>query len=40
MRNRFDQQTVLGVKLIEDTPVLEKSRDDVSCFDKGFVSHL
>ncbi|QMU65230.1 MAG: hypothetical protein GKR88_13615 [Flavobacteriaceae bacterium] len=29
MRNRFDQQIVLGVKLIEDTPVLQKSRDDV-----------
>ena len=29
MRNRFEQQTQLGIKLIEDTPVLQKSRDDV-----------
>lgn len=29
MRNRFDQQTTLGFLLIEDTPVLQKSRDDV-----------
>ena len=38
MRNRFDQQTVLGVKLIEDTPVLEKSRDDVPALIKALLA--
>lgn len=29
MRKRFEQQTKLGVKLIPDTPVMIKSRDDI-----------
>ena len=29
MRKRFEQQTKLGVKLISETPVMLKSRDDV-----------
>lgn len=29
MRKRFEQQTELGLLLIEDTPVLKKSRDDI-----------
>ena len=37
MRNRFDQQTQLGIKLIEDTPVLQKSRDDVPALLKALL---
>jgi hypothetical protein len=29
MRIRFEQQIEIGVKLISDTPVLLKSRDDI-----------
>lgn len=29
MRNRFEPQHELGIKNIEDTPVIKKSRDDV-----------
>ena len=38
MRNRFEQQTKLGVKLIEDTPVLQKSRDDVPALIKALLA--
>lgn len=38
MRNRFEQQTTLGVKLIEDTPVLQKSRDDVPALLKALLA--
>ena len=37
MRNRFEQQTQLGIKLIEDTPVLQKSRDDVPALLKALL---
>ena len=37
MRNRFEQQTKLGVKLIKDTPVLQKSRDDVPALLKALL---
>jgi hypothetical protein len=37
MRNRFEQQTTLGVKLIEDSTVLQKSRDDVPALLKTFM---
>ena len=38
MRNRFEQQTKLGVKLIEDTPVLEKSRDGATALIKALLT--
>ena len=37
MRNRFEQQTQLGIKLIEDPPVLQKSRDDVPALLKALL---
>mgnify|MGYP006147412627 CR=1 FL=1 len=38
MRNRFEQQTTLGVKLIEDSTVLQKSRDDVPALLKALLA--
>ena len=29
MRKRFEQQTKIGVKLISETPIMIKSRDDI-----------
>jgi len=37
MRNRFDRQLEMGVKCIEDTPVLQKSRDDVPALTRALL---
>jgi len=37
MRKRFEQQMVIGTKLIEETPVFLKSRDDVPILVKALL---
>jgi len=37
MRKRFEQQMDLGVKLIEETPVRTKSRDDIPALIKALL---
>lgn len=37
MRKRFERQTVLGLKLIEETPLPSKSRDDVPALAKALL---
>ncbi len=37
MRKRFEQQTELGVKLISETPILLKSRDDAPALIKALL---
>ena len=37
MRKRFEQQMEIGILPIEDTPVLQKSRDDVPALLKALL---